>query len=63
MHHALRLVMGSSALGPDTLAPAARQFVLDACDSPDTARRVWAVTGVEHKLPGGRRQRIGPKGA
>ena len=26
-------------------------------------RRIRAVTGVEHKLPGGRRQRIGPKGA
>ena len=37
LHHALRLVMGSSAQGPDTLAKAAQQFVLDACDSPDTA--------------------------
>ena len=26
-------------------------------------RRIRAVTGVEHKLPGGRRQRIGPYGA
>ena len=45
LHHALRLVMGSSALGPDTLAPAARQFVLDACDSPDTAHLDRRLTG------------------
>ena len=36
-----------------------------ACDgqAPVEMRRIRAVTGVEHKLPGGRRQRIGPKGA
>ena len=37
LHHALRLVVGSSAQGPDTLAAVAKQFVLDACDSPDLA--------------------------
>ena len=45
LHHALRLVMGSSAQGPDTLAPAARQFVLDACESPDTAHLDQRLTG------------------
>ena len=35
LHHALRLVIGSSAQRPETLAAAARQFVLAACDSPD----------------------------
>ena len=35
LHHALRLVVGSSTQHPDTLAPAARQFVLEACDCPD----------------------------
>ena len=45
LHHALRLVMGTSAQGPDTLAPAARQFVLDTCDSPDTAHLDQRLTG------------------
>ncbi|MGC6452663.1 MAG: bifunctional [glutamine synthetase] adenylyltransferase/[glutamine synthetase]-adenylyl-L-tyrosine phosphorylase [Candidatus Puniceispirillaceae bacterium] len=35
LHHALRLVLGTSAQHPDSLSAAARQFVLDACDSPD----------------------------
>ena len=37
LHHALRLVVGSSTQRPDSLATAARQFVLDACESPDLA--------------------------
>ena len=37
--------MGTSAQGPDTLAPAARQFVLDTCDSPDTAHLDQRLTG------------------
>ena len=35
LHHALRLVLGTSSQHPDDLGAAARQFVLAACDSPD----------------------------
>ncbi len=38
LHHALRLVLGTSSHHPDRLAAAARQFVLAACDSPDQAQ-------------------------
>ena len=37
LQQALRLVVGTSALAPDALSPAAEKFVLDSCDSPDTA--------------------------
>ena len=35
LHHALRLVVGSSATDPKALSAAARRFICDACDSPD----------------------------
>ena len=38
LHHALRLVLGSSSQHPDSLSEAARQFVLAACDCPDQAQ-------------------------
>jgi len=31
----LRLVLGTSAMDPGLLSPAARQFICAACDSPD----------------------------
>ena len=36
LQHALRLVVGTSALAPDALSAAAMRFVLESCDSPDT---------------------------
>ena len=35
LHHALRLVLGTSSQHADDLAASVRQFVLAACDSPD----------------------------
>ena len=35
LQHALRLVLGTSATDPGLLSPAARQFICNACDSPD----------------------------
>lgn len=35
LHHALRLVLGTSATDLQTSSPAARQFICTACDSPD----------------------------
>lgn len=35
LQHALRLVLGTSAMDPGLLSPAARQFICAACDSPD----------------------------
>ena len=59
LHHALRLVLGTSSQHPDDLAAAARQFVLAACDSPDKdevgarleAHRRMVETLFNHLMP------------
>ena len=50
LHHALRLVIGSSAQRPEMLAEAARQFVLVACDSPDLANLNGRLSAARHTV-------------